>query len=214
MKRSKIKNRYTVFLSKGETKLAIETYPALSAKDLKLIKDKYNRDLEKYNAYMRKLQSNASAQRVITKPSVTSQILRNTKTKRFTNKKIRWKLIVRQPGTYNCDRPIPPKYSFQYLGERAPTVKASFAIDNKIVKQAYPFNVVEGINMILSEPKRNEIAYSKKKKNVMWIVKGDKIAIADPEDFKNIRKGAHTFNMDELPASEALVKLKDMLELE
>jgi len=212
---STYEGNYTVILKKGAKTIKVESFPVLSVNDYDKLKASYEasmvvyrKELKEHNEYMSRIQArrNELARSRITDQKIRNTLLDDKISKYYSAQRFRRGFVVRRPGFHNSDQPV-----IRYSGY-APNVKGQFKIGKKRIKPIRIYNVVGKVNMLVRDRNSSQIAYSKTKKNVMWVVyKDNKIAIADPEEFKNITQKTHQFTVKRYDTDEALARLEDMM---
>lgn len=215
------KDRYTVNLTKGSKNLSVECYPALSKEEYTRLQNQYKEAVASYDALLiayNQSQGQTTYVNQAPKESEFNKSLRNdvfnlAKTKVTSARRFRRRFRIRYQGVTNSDHPR-PTISLQrtYYGEYAPRVIASFTDGRKHIKALRIVSVVGGFNILLSEQKKvNEVAYSKKDKNLLWVLHGEEeIAIADPDNFENIKGDRHRFTMTTYKGIEGVQKLREL----
>ncbi|PCJ67169.1 MAG: hypothetical protein COA58_02295 [Bacteroidetes bacterium] len=218
LERSTNDNRYTAHLNKGSTQLEVECFSALPVDVYAKLKAEYDASVKKYHAdYLvyTNSQKVIQEQRIIEESRFNKALRKTegqTKEKLVSNKRFRRRFSVTRLGGFNADHPMPPiSISYSYLGDFSEKVTAKLRLDRKVLRPMSLSNIVGDRNLVLNRGKLGEVAYSKEQTNIMWaLLPGERIAIANSEDFNEIDGKEHLFHMTAYDGLEGLEILEEM----
>ena len=197
------KDKYELHLEKGDKKLDVKCFPAIS-------KEEYNRLKGEYDAANRAYQDSLAIWNrwVASQKPATAQ---NDHMVSDIERKVvaslsRRRVRVNLPGVYNCDHPI---FSQNYFGDK---VMATFRIgDSATVGSIRNYTVERHTNALFGARNGNEVILDKSKNLVVWVwTTNHQIGIIESNQLKNYKR-KQDFDVALYPAEEGLARLDVLL---
>jgi hypothetical protein len=198
------KDKYKLHLEKGNQKLDVQCFPAIS-------KDEYNRIKSEYDIANKAYQDSLTiwnrwvvSQRA---SSINNDHMISDVERSVVAQLSKRRVNVALPGVYNCDNPI---YSQRYFGDN---VRATFSIgDSANITSLRNYTVEQRTNALFAARNGNSLILDKSKKLIVWIWTSDhQIGIIESNQLKNY-KSTQEFDVALYPAEAGLARLDELLE--
>lgn len=208
LSRGEKKGTYSLYLEKGNQKLDVVCFPAISKEAYARLKMEYEAATKAYqdslaiwNTYLATQVRNQFSGDLTQNDHYISQ----TETELITRLTYR-KVPVSRAGVFNCDKPI---YTQKYFGDE---VNAKYTDGKTSVKGLRTYVAEGGKNALFGARNGNVLLLDKRKNLVAWVWTVDhKLAILDSEQLREYTRN-QKFDVVVYPPEEGIEKVKELLE--
>ena len=206
LSRSDQKDRYNLHLEKGEQKMDVVCFPAITMEEKNRLQAEYDRankayqdSLAVWNAYTATL-----VPQNIVGVGDGNHFLAPEEVELITQLTYR-QVRVPRSGVYNCDQPI---FARRYFGDQ---IKARFRSDDGSVSVSRNYVVDPRMNALFAARNGNTLLLDKRKNLIAWVWTNDhQLGIVNSEQLKDYDR-SKTFDVELYSPKEGLEVIEDLL---